>query len=409
MNLQRPLPWLGGLSPNTFMREYWQKKPLFVKGAFRDAFSRALPVDEAGFRLLCSHPELAIRLVEGAGSTLAHGPFKANQLPKPKASGWAMLIQQVNTAVPEASAFLEHFRFIPDARLEDLMVSLAGLNGGIGPHVDSYDVFLVQACGTRDWSIAEQFDPAFVEDIPLRVLSDYAPEETFHCEPGDLLYLPPNIAHHGVATSAGCMTYSVGFRAPDPVEIADEAVGLKLDALESLGWSDPWLKATQNPAVVPQAMMEAMIQAARQCLPSDAELARSALLTLSRLHPGAQWPVPGSLSLKAFEGRLQRGTGCRLALCTGARIIRYEGLVAANGEALDLTSLKAPERKQMLQCIQNLAEDRMLDLPTDFWHDKRTEFIQIFHQLHQNGVLVVLSKSTRTQRTKRAMITDGTE
>jgi ribosomal protein L16 Arg81 hydroxylase len=205
------------------------------------------------------------------------------------------------------------------------------------------------------------------------------------------------------------MTYSVGFRAPDPVEIADEAVGLKLDALESLGWSDPWLKATQNPAVVPQAMMEAMIQAARQCLPSDAELARSALLTLSRLHPGAQWPVPGSLSLKAFEGRLQRGTDCRLALCTGARIIRYEGLVAANGEALDLSSLKAPERKQMLQCIQNLAEDRMLDLPTDFWNDKRTEFIQIFHQLHQNGVLVVLSKSTRTQRTKRAMITGGTE
>ncbi|MGA0882741.1 MAG: cupin domain-containing protein [Burkholderiaceae bacterium] len=409
MNLQRALPWLGGLSPNTFMREYWQKKPLFVKGAFRDAFSRALPVDEAAFRLLCGHPELAVRLVKDSGSKLAHGPFKASQLPRSKASGWAMLIQQVNTAVPEATAFLEHFRFIPDARLEDLMVSLAGPNGGIGPHVDSYDVFLVQAAGTRDWSIAREFDPAFVEDIPLRVLSHYAPEETFHCEPGDLLYLPPNIAHHGVATSAGCITYSVGFRAPDPVEIADEAVGLKLDALEALGWSDPWLKATQSPSVVPQAMMEAMIQAARQCLPSDAELARSALLTLSRLHPAAQWPTPGNLSVKAFGGRLVRGSGCRLGLSSGARIIRFEGLVAANGEALDLSALKAPERKQMLQCIQKLAEERVLDLPPAFWQDKRTEFIQIFHQLHQAGVVVVLSKSTRAQRTKRAMITDGTE
>lgn len=409
MNLQRPLPWLGGLTANAFMRDYWQKRPLFVKGAFREPFAQSLPLTEGAFRELCSHPELPVRLVKDSGAKLVDGPLRPSQLPKPKASGWAILIQQVNTAIPQAEAFLDAFRFIPDARLEDLMVSLAGPQGGIGPHVDSYDVFLVQAAGTRDWSIAQHFDPSLVEDIPLRVLSRYEPEQVFHCEPGDLLYLPPNIAHHGIATGVGCMTYSVGFRAPDPVEIADEAVGLKLDELESMGWSDPWLKATQRPSEVPQAMMEAMIQAARQCLPSDAELARSALLTLSRLHPGAHWPTPGRLTYKAFLNRLTRGQGCRLKLSPGARVIRYEGLVAANGEAVDLSALRASERKNLLQCIQSLAESRTFDQTPAFWQEKRTEFIQIFHQLHQSGVLLVLSKSTRAQRTKRAMIADGTE
>ncbi|MEY3952840.1 MAG: hypothetical protein RL320_1642, partial [Pseudomonadota bacterium] len=142
---------------------------------------------------------------------------------------------------------------------------------------------------------------------------------------------------------------------------------------------------------VPQAMMEAMIQAARQCLPSDAELARSALLTLSRLHPGAHWPTPGHLTYKAFLNRLTRGQGCRLRLSPGARVIRYEGLV------------------NLLQCIQSLAESRTFDQTPAFWQEKRTEFIQIFHQLHQSGVLLVLSKFTRAQRTKKAMIADGTE
>ncbi|MEY2776662.1 MAG: hypothetical protein RLY30_760 [Pseudomonadota bacterium] len=409
MNLHQPLPWLGHISAQVFMRDYWQKRPLFVKGAFRALFEQQLPLDEAGFRALCAHPELPVRLVRDSGAELTNGPLSPRQVPRPNRRAWAILIQQINTAVPEADAFLSHFRFIPDARLEDLMVSLAGPEGGIGPHVDSYDVFLIQAAGTRDWSIAEDFDPSFIEDIPLRVLANYEPEQVFQCEPGDLLYLPPNMAHHGIATSAGCMTYSVGFRAPDPVEIADEAVGHKLDALELVGWSDPWLKASSKPCEVPDAMMEAMIQAARQCLPTDAELTQSALMSLSRLHPGAHWPEAGGLSLRAFRSRLLKSTPSPLTLHHGTRLLQYQGLVAVNGEVLNLDCLTPAERRIMLQRTQTLALSRELAEPSEFWNQRSDAFIQIFHQLHQMGAVLFLSKSTRTQRTKKAMIAVGTE
>lgn len=390
MSPHKPLPWLGQISANVFMRDYWQKRPLFVKGAFRGSFQKELPLSEAAFRALCGHPELPVRLVRGAGETLVNGPLRASQVPRPRSRDWAILIQQVNTAVPSARDFLAHFRFLPDARLEDLMVSLAGPQGGIGPHVDTYDVFLVQAAGTRDWSIAEQFDPTLVEDIPLRVLQRYQPEQVFQCEPGDLLYLPPNIAHHGVATSAGCMTYSVGFRAPDPVEIADEAVGLRLDDIGELGWSDPWLTPAARPWEVPEAMMNAMVQAARRCLPGDEDLARSALVTLSRLHPGAQWPAPGQLSLRAFRARLQRGPRRGLALHPGARVIQYRGQLAVNGEIIDLSALKASERRILLKSVARLTTDRSLIEEASSWAKRSEAFCQALYQLYEIGAVQLL-------------------
>jgi len=410
MNPHQPLPWLGHLSAQRFMRDFWQKRPLFVKGAFKQRFEQSLPLDERGFRDLCAHPVLPIRLVRQSGAVLVHGPLRAREIPGARSRDWAILIQQVQSAIPEADQFLSHFRFIPEARLEDLMVSLAGPEGGIGPHVDSYDVFLVQAAGSRDWSIAQDFDRRLVDDLPLRVLAHYQPEQVFRCEPGDLLYLPPNIAHHGVATSAGCMTYSVGFRAPDPVDIADEAVGMKLDALEAVGWSDPWLRATRQPWEVPEAMMQSMVQAAHQCLPSKAELEASALRSLSRLHPGAHWPEPGALGLKAFQRRLLKASGgCCLALHPGTRVLHHRGKIAVNGELLDLEGLKASERRIMVQCMQALSQDRVLSLPMGFWSQRSQEWIQCLHGLYAVGVVLILSRTTHTQRTKRAMIAFGTE
>lgn len=409
MRLNQPLPWLGNLSARRFMLEYWQRRPLFVKGAFKASFEQQLPLDEAGFRALCGHPELPVRLVRDSGARLIHGPLRPRQIPRPAGRAWTILIQQVNTLVPAAAAFLAHFRFIPDARLEDLMVSLAGPQGGIGPHVDSYDVFLVQAAGCREWSIAHQFDPRLVDDLPLRVLAHYSPEQVFHCEPGDLLYLPPQIAHHGVASSTGCMTYSVGFRAPDPVEIADEAVGQKLDQLQSAGWADPWLRATPRPWEVPARLMQEMVKSARRCLPTDAELTQSALMSLSQPHPGAHHPPAGRLSLRAFRGRLLRGHGHCLALHHGARLLQYRGLVSVNGEALSLGALSPAEREQMLQCIELLGQSRVWSVGSDFWSERTEEFIQIIYQLYQGGAVLLRANPARSRRTKSAIIVGGTE
>lgn len=179
---------LGGLTPRIFLRRHWQKRPLFVRGAFSPA---APIVDVAKLLALAARDDVESRIVERHGRRweTQHGPFPRA---RPGPRDWTLLVSGVNLESRAADRLLRRFAFIPHARLDDLMVSYAAPGGGVGPHVDSYDVFLVQGPGRRRWTL---------------------PGVSYLCEPGDLLYLPPGVKHHGVALEA-CFTYSVGFRAP---------------------------------------------------------------------------------------------------------------------------------------------------------------------------------------------------
>lgn len=257
--IETPTQLLGGLTPTQFMRRHWQKKPLVVRGAI-PGFEPLLT--RAQLFKLAARDDVESRLVWREGSTgrqwhLRHGPLK--RLPPIKRGYWSVLVQGVDLHDDAARALLDHFRFVPDARLDDLMISYAADGGGVGPHFDSYDVFLLQAHGRRRWRIGRQKDRALIADLPVKILARFEPEEEYLMGPGDLLYLPPGWAHDGVAEGE-CMTYSVGFRQPVGAELAREVLQRLADDCEDFltkmaVYSDPKQGATVQPGAIPPEML----------------------------------------------------------------------------------------------------------------------------------------------------------
>lgn len=247
------LAHLGGLSAAEFLSKYWQKKPLLVRGAF-PAFSG--PFDAAQLLALAESDEMESRMVWRADDQwkLEHGPFSPNSWRRK--GPWTTLVSGTNLVSEEADALLRKFDFIPYARLDDLMVSFATDGGGVGPHFDNYDVFLIQGQGRRRWRISAQRDLTVIEGAPLRLLKNFKPSKEWVVEPGDLLYLPPHYAHDGVAMG-DCMTYSVGFRTATTQELADGFLNYLQDNLCLRGrYADPDLKPPRNPAEISDEMVE---------------------------------------------------------------------------------------------------------------------------------------------------------
>ncbi|MFJ4374438.1 JmjC domain-containing protein [Pseudomonas japonica] len=220
MNPDIPLQLLGGLTARQFMRDYWQKKPLLVRQAFTDFES---PIDADELAGLALEEEVESRLVLEHGETpweLRRGPFTEDTFSTLPERDWTLLVQSVDQFVPEVAELLEHFRFLPSWRIDDVMISFAAPGGSVGPHFDNYDVFLLQGHGKRNWKVGQMCnsDSALLEHADLRILADFEQSDEWVLEPGDMLYLPPRLAHYGVAED-DCLTYSVGFRAPSAAEV----------------------------------------------------------------------------------------------------------------------------------------------------------------------------------------------
>lgn len=249
-----PTPLLGGLSPARFMRRHWQRKPLVI----RNAMALGAPWwSRQTLFALAAQEAVESRLIEqrSAGWSLRHGPIARGGLPPLKRPGWTLLVQGVDTHLDAAHELMQHFRFVPDARLDDLMVSWASDGGGVGPHYDSYDVFLLQLSGQRRWRIGRQADLSLQPDVPLKILSHFKPEEEHLLGPGDMLYLPPRWAHDGVAVGADCITCSIGFRAPQRGGLAGELLQRMAEEHEDETlYRDPGQSATDHPAAMPAGL-----------------------------------------------------------------------------------------------------------------------------------------------------------
>ncbi|WP_134675880.1 ribosomal protein uL16 3-hydroxylase [Ectopseudomonas khazarica] len=220
MNPDTPLQLLGGLTAREFLRDYWQKKPLLVRQAIPDFESPISPDELAGLAL---EEEVESRLVIEHGERpweLQRGPFNEDTFQDLPERDWTLLIQAVDQFVPEVAELLEDFKFLPKWRIDDLMISFAAPGGGVGPHFDNYDVFLLQAHGHRRWQVGQMCDSdsPLLPHADLKILAEFEPTEEWVLEPGDMLYLPPCLAHNGIAED-DCMTYSVGFRAPSAAEV----------------------------------------------------------------------------------------------------------------------------------------------------------------------------------------------
>ncbi|MCY1263803.1 50S ribosomal protein L16 arginine hydroxylase [compost metagenome] len=215
-----PLQLLGGMSAEEFLRDYWQKKPLLIRQAIPDFVSPLSPDELAGLAL---EDMIESRIIVENGDSpweLRRGPFKEEDFKKLPENDWTLLVQAVDQFIPEVAELLEHFRFLPSWRIDDIMISYAAPGGGVGPHFDNYDVFLLQGHGRRRWKIGQtcDADSPLLNHPDLRILAQFEQTDEWVLEPGDMLYLPPRIAHDGVAED-DCMTYSIGFRAPSAAEV----------------------------------------------------------------------------------------------------------------------------------------------------------------------------------------------
>ena len=285
MDTTLPLTLLGGISPARFMRHYWQKKPLLI----RQAVPGMQPlITRAALFALAAQDDVESRLItrtESGDSSwrLRHGPFARGAIPKLSQAAWTLLVQGLDLHLDAAHALLEQFAFVPRARLDDVMVSFATDGGGVGPHFDSYDVFLLQAQGQRRWRIGRQKDLTLQPGVPLKILQDFQPEQEWVLDAGDMLYLPPRYAHDGVAQGE-CMTYSIGFRAPVQGEWAQDLLQRLADmAADTAGarYTDRDEQATDHCASIPPALQAFARSAVEKALGDPQALPRAVGESLS--------------------------------------------------------------------------------------------------------------------------------
>ncbi|NQZ53049.1 MAG: cupin domain-containing protein [Piscirickettsiaceae bacterium] len=321
-----------GLSQQQFLEQYWQKKPLLIRQAFADFESPISPDDLAG---LACEPEVESRLIEEHGQTgswqVTHGPLSQEDFARLPPTHWTMLVQDVDKHLPELQYLLDPFRFIPDWRRDDLMISYAPEFGTVGPHTDGYDVFLLQAMGCRRWQIADEtvHEAKLIDGLNLQILADFKPNQTWDLQPGDILYLPPNIAHHGVALE-DCMTFSIGFRAPTQADMLDSLVNTMLEqGVGKQRYSDPDLVLPQHSAEIDAQAVTRLKNMLHQAIDEAEPLLVDALgkfvtetksslaeLAAESLSDG---PTIDELSIQFERGKvLQRNVYCRFAWAENA-------------------------------------------------------------------------------------------
>lgn len=346
MDVDQKLKLLGGLSPRQFMRRHWQKQPCLIRQAVADVRP---PVARADLFDLAGRDDVESRLVSNAKGAwkLRHGPFTRRQLPPLGQPGWTLLVQGLDLHVSAAHELLSRFRFVPEARLDDLMISYASDGGGVGPHFDSYDVFLLQVSGRRRWRVGPMTDDRLVEGMPVKLLANFVPTEEWVLDPGDMLYVPPRWGHDGIAVGGDCMTCSVGFRTPTPTELAREVLQRMTDALEPPSgerhYRDPAGSATSTPGLIPPSLQTFAAKAVIDAL-NDANSLACAL--------GESLTEPKSIVWFEGGGSLREGQGVRLDART--RMMYDTRHVFINGESFQASGRDA-------RLMQSLADARFLD------------------------------------------------
>ena len=337
------------LGARRFLNEFWQKKPMFARGALPRL---AGAIDRACLIELACRDDVESRLVIGGRKTwrLKHGPFRRRDFARLPPRNWTLLVNGVENFVAAARDLQKHFGFVPYARHDDVMVSYAAPGGGVGPHYDSYDVFLLQGLGARRWQISNQDELALIEGVPLKILRRFKPQREWNSQSGDVLYLPPNYAHHGIAVGE-CITWSLGFKAPSRQEMAGRFLDFLHDHLELSGdYRDPGLKPQRHPAVIGKAMLHqvgAMVNAIRW---DQNDIVHCLGEYLTEPRPNLAFTRPRRMPAAKFA-RLAAARGVQLDL--KSRMLFCDSMVFINGESV---TANATTRRALVR----LADQRAL-------------------------------------------------
>ncbi|HUH60403.1 MAG TPA: cupin domain-containing protein [Candidimonas sp.] len=364
MKIDEPLALLGGLTPQAFMAHYWQREPLLIRQAI-PGFVPSLSISD--IKKLVKREEVESRLIwqDDNGWNMKTGPF--NRLPPARKPNWSVLAQSVDLHDDATAALMRQFRFISDARLDDTMISIATDGGGVGPHFDSYDVFLLQGHGKRRWRISRQTDLSLLPGLPLKVLQNFECEEEYILEPGDMLYLPPHVAHDGVALG-DCMTISIGFRAPTlatlacgMLECANDQIMANLGdmggmyahppipgARLSATFQDPGTPPTVHPAALPDTLVKAARKAIEKVHFNDDLATRFLGQWLTDLSPNALFEPSGD----DLDLRAEMPANGKLMLDRCTRMMYRDKSLFINGE---VAAVPASSRLRRLADSRELA------------------------------------------------------
>ena len=353
MQKNSALTLLGGLTPEQFLAKYWQKKPLLIKQAIPNFEGLLSPNELAG--LACEEDVQARIVIEKkSGWQLKQGPFDETEFAKLPKKNWTLLVQNVDHYLTVAKDLLRQFSFIPNARLDDLMVSYAPEGGGVGPHFDSYDVFLLQGQGKRLWRVSTQDDLTLLEGAPMRILKNFHTEQEWILEAGDMLYLPPKAAHWGIALAADedCMTYSIGFRAPKHQELATEFLGFLQDqfvqekmCLTGM-YEDADLTLQENPAEISNKMIEKVSDVLQRITWDDKTTTQFIGSYLTEPKPHVVFTPNKKISLEKFTKQLQDSG---IALDLKSQMLFREHDFFINGEQIPVKECDAELLKKLAQ------------------------------------------------------------
>jgi len=357
--MDKPLTILNQLTPAEFLTEYWQKKPLLIRQAMPDFNGFLTPNELAG---LACEESVQSRIVQSIDASwhLKHGPFDDDTFASLPEQDWTLLVQTVNHYLPEAAELLSQFNFIPHARLDDLMISYAPTGGSVGPHMDSYDVFLLQGSGKRRWKLNTKPDLTLIDNLPIRVLKHFESEQEWVLAPGDMLYLPPNVAHYGISEDNDCMTYSIGFRVPKTQEVINAFLEHLQDTITTEGlYADADLQLQQHPAEISNAMVE-KVAAMLQNITWDKNNVSDFLgRYITEPRPDVTFEAldledAAVISVDDFASQLAQSP---LHLDLKSQLLFYQNHFYINGESLSVPDLVA-------DAIRDLADERQLDTTT---------------------------------------------
>lgn len=365
---------LSARAARRFLDEYWRKKP---KLARNQVSGLDASIDRKTLIELACCDDVESRLVIGARRdwSLQHGPFRKRDFTRLPSRNWTLLVNGVENHIPAARALQMRFGFIPYARHDDVMVSYAAPGGGVGPHYDSYDVFLLQGTGRRRWQISHQSDLALIDGAPLKILRRFRAHREWVLQCGDALYLPPNHAHHGVALDE-CITWSIGLRAPSQQEMAARFLDYLQDRLSLTGsYDDPQLQAQRHPAEIDSDMLSqirSMIDGIRW---NNADVQRCLGEYLTEPRSSVVFKQERSMPSRRFAGAVAT-RGVSLAL--KSRMLRCAGMIFINGETVtpSTTARKA---------LRELADQRRLRPGARLAADAR----EILYQWYRAGYVVL--------------------
>ncbi len=336
-----------------FLRDYWQKKPLLIRNPWAQWVNPLEPDELAG---LACEDDVEARLVSHAEGALTaeDGPIPAARFGELGRDQWTLLVQAVDHFVPDVAALIEPFRFVPNWRIDDVMVSVAADGGGVGAHFDHYDVFLIQGLGRRRWQIGGMCDEntALLPHDQLRLIADFEAVEEWVLEPGDILYVPPGIAHNGVAVGDNCMTYSVGFRAPSCAELIGDFCD---DLLEEMSdddrYSDPVLAPQDNPGEITAAAIDGLHAMLREGLSDRAAFARwFGAYNSTPKYPEIDWRPEEPATVEQLRGALESGAPLQRNPASRYSFIRRDGgsvLLFVDGECFECADKAAELAKQL--------------------------------------------------------------